>query len=119
MSEDEKQGVINLLEYFERQFTDLMEFIDNKGQLRGAEKEDARSMLRDLKADLEKTCKDLHRREDELNHYERAFLEPALRKAKANLGISVGSIPGPKWGTQLYGARIDITFMLAQLRGAK
>lgn len=115
MSDVEKQAVIDQLWEYERKFTAIMELIGDKRQLRGEEKTQAQQMLRELKDSLESDCKELHRNREQLNQYESAYLEPALREAKADIMIRVNTIPNNNWHSNLYGACIDITHMLHQL----
>jgi hypothetical protein len=111
----DRDAVIERLNYFDKQFEELLTMLDGGGSLTGGRKSEAQDRLSQLKRDLAAEEKDLNRRRDELNHWERAFLEPAVRKAGALLRTRVNSPPGPKWHSELYGARIEITYMKRDL----
>lgn len=119
MSDEQRQAAIEHLQKYDRQFTAILDMLSNKPQLHGGEKSQAQEMLRELKDSLEADCKELHRRADELNKYERAYVEPALRQAKAELSVRVNLIPNSEWHSNLYGARFNITPLLHQLEHTK
>jgi len=121
MSDPDRQAAIETLQKYNQQFSAIIVLTGDKPSLSKAEKEQAREMLRQLKDDLKRDCRELEIRDrkGELNHIERTCLEPALRKAEANIATRVNSTPGRLWSTDLYGARIDITWMLHQLEHPK
>lgn len=116
--ESEKQAVIEQLKEYDRKFSAIIDLIGGRDRLFNEEKSQAQEMLRGLKDDLERDCRDLHGRESDLNQFERGYLEPALRKAAANISVRVNTVPGSEWSANLYSAQIDITWMLSQLTDA-
>jgi hypothetical protein len=121
MPDADRQAAIEILQKYDRQFTEIIDLTGGKPKLTKPEKDRARELLRKLKDELKSDCKELYRRDqrDELNRIERTSLEPALRKAGANIATRVNSTPGREWSSDLYGARIDITWMLYNLQHPK
>ena len=119
MSDAQKQVAIEWLRKYDQMFAAIIDLIGDKRQLRGDVKTQAQEMLRQLKDGLETDCKELHRRADKLNQYEQAFVEPALRKAKANISIRVNTIPNGEWHSNLYAVRMDVSHLLHQLENPK
>lgn len=117
MADPERQAVIEVLRKYNQQFSALIDFIGERSQVTGDDRTRAREMLRELKDDLQRECKELQRRERnrELNHLERSCLEPAIRKAEANINSRVNTTPGAKWRFDLAGAQYDISWMLDQV----
>jgi hypothetical protein len=109
-----KDAVISKLSEYERRFTEIMNMVADKPP-QGDEKLRAQELLKELKASLKADLKDLDARRDELNHYEKAFLDPALREASADMKTAVNTVPDGRWHSDLYGARMDITHLLRQL----
>lgn len=114
MTDHEKQVIDRLREY-EKRFSEILDLIGDKLQLWGEDRTRPQQLLKDLKASLEKDCKDLRKRKAELNRYERDFLEPALRETEAEITVTTNSIPGGKWFANLSGARASIAYRLNQL----
>lgn len=114
----DREAAIDRLKYYEKLFTELMALVEggSPGDVL-SDKADARRRLMELKDALKTETKFLERKGDLMNPFERHFLEPALRQAHADINTSASTSPGPKWHSDLYGARIDITHILHQLEG--
>jgi hypothetical protein len=107
--------VAGLMRGFAERLDDLFRLID-KPALAADEKAEAQALLRGLKQDLEDECKEGDRRDGALSPRERAYLYPALRKAKATIRVAWNSHPlKSNWHTELYSARLDIVHLLGQL----
>jgi hypothetical protein len=118
MADDGRQAAIAKLRQYDERFTAILNLIGDNNQLFGEQRQQAQDLLRDLKDSLEADCKDLHRRREQLNNYEWAYVDPALREANARISVRVNSIPGSEWHSNLYSARVDITYRLDQLSRA-
>lgn len=110
-----KQDAINQLTHFNGRFDSLRELL-RQGVSTKEQKERARTMLGDLKSDLESACKKLAKLEGKWTDYERRYVEPALRKCSANLTIRRNTTPGPSWDDNLYYAQIDVSWALHALK---
>lgn len=117
----DRQAAIEILKEYDRKFGAIIDLIHSKPALSPAEKERARDLLRELKEDFARDCKELTQRDrqGDLNRIERTSLEPALRKASANIVSRVNTTPDGKWATDLAGARYDITWTLHNLENPK
>jgi hypothetical protein len=116
MPDAERDAAIATLQSFADKFTGIMDLIGDSNGLTGDKKTQAQELLRELKDGLKAETKELHRRRDKLNKYEKAFVEPALREADADIMTAVNTTPNQKWRTDLYGARMDVTHLLDQLK---
>lgn len=113
----EHEAAIAVLKSYDEKFTAIMDLIGESNGLTGQKKQEAQDLLRELKEGLKTDCKEYERQRDNLDKYESCFVEPALRKASANIMSSVSSIPNQKMHSDLYGARVDITHALHELNG--
>lgn len=118
MSDTEKQTVINRLEEYEVDFSELLDMLQDL-PLRGEKKSEAHERMKALKEKLKAEYEEGYtvRGREAMNHYEKAFLYPAIHQAYAGIHVAWNSVPSDKWHSELYSGRIDITHMLHQLKG--
>lgn len=116
MTDPEKQDVIDRLREYKRLFDKLLELVKDP-PLRGAKKTEAQQKMKALKEKLKAEYKagDTVRGQDAMNHYEKAFLRPAIHQAYAGIMVRCNTNPNRDWFSQLYSGRADITHMLHQL----
>ena len=104
MTNDEKQGVIDRLLAYKKQFDDLLALLD--GIPLGREGTDrARQLLKGLKDGL--------RRDSDV---EIPYFGSAVRQALAEIHVAWNGAPSGEWFSELYGAQINITHALHQLK---
>jgi hypothetical protein len=116
MSDTEKQAIIDRLQEYEADFSELLDMLQDL-PLRGEVKSEAQEKMKALKERLKAEYKegDTVRGREAMNHYEQAFLYPAIHQAYAGIHVAWNSVPSDKWHSELYSGRIDITHMLHQL----
>jgi hypothetical protein len=115
----EQKTMLAKMRGYEQRCTEIEELLGNNDRLIGAEQQKARSLLKSLKDDLKEDCRVLRLVRRKSTKLENAFLTPALTKAHAHLSVSVGSVPGPHWRSELYVAKSDISRLRVQLEKAK
>jgi hypothetical protein len=116
MSDVERDTAIAVLQSYSNKFTTILDMIGASNGLTGNAKHEAQELLRELKESLKVDCKLLDQSKGKLNKYDDCFVEPALRKCKANIQSPWNAVPNQKVHSDLYGARIDITHALHQLK---
>lgn len=114
---DERQSVIDRLRAFERRFTEIIDLIGERQRVTGPDKVKAQQLLKSLKADLGEEASRLRtvRGREKLNRTERTCYEPAILETDAEIRVKWNSVPGAEWSDNLFGARINLRHMLAQL----
>jgi hypothetical protein len=114
----DKKSVIDRLEAYKKRFDELLAMFEGKLPLRGEAKERARELLKSLKADLEAEHKKMstQRGEAELTDIERSCYVSVIHQTFTDIHVTTNSIPNDKWVGSLYGARINLTHMLHELR---
>jgi hypothetical protein len=114
----EMQSCLDRLQSFIDEIQALMDHVD-RGDIRSrAGKERAREMLRTLKSRLgaEHKRMDTVKGQAALNEIERTCYAPQVQEAYCHLAVSVSSNPGPKWGSDLYEAQLDLEHIACELR---
>lgn len=116
-TEEEAEYVIDLLSEYENRFNEILNLIGDKQSFKREEKEHIQHLLKHLKEDLDEDCKEENRRQDEMTECERRFFYPAVRKTHANIRVRWNTDPiKSRWHSELYGARMDISHPLFQLK---
>ena len=115
----DSHAIIEKLRDYDRQFRAILDLIGNKSRLMGEAKAQAHELLRELKDNLDRDCRELKEREQELSQDERGYLEPALSKAMAYLTVPVNTTSGSKWRDTLNYSHVDITWTLNELERAR
>jgi hypothetical protein len=112
-----RQTAIDRLKRHRDKFEKLMGLVENtaKQRLVGEKKQEARDRLVNIKVELKAEADELSRNHDGMSHFERCFLEPAMRQAYAELTIHAGTIPESTWHSNLSGALINIANVLHEL----
>jgi hypothetical protein len=118
MSEAERQDVIQRLRRYADQLQELMDLISDKSSLTREEKTRAQTQMKAIKEALN----DEYRRgatargQAAMNPYEDAYLHRAVHQASTQIRARWNSDPiNSNWFSELYAARIDITYPLHQL----
>lgn len=95
--------------------TAIMDLIDDDAQ---RYKERIRKLYTSLKTDLRTVYKrgNTKRGREEMSEIEKVYFHPAITQAYCHLSASTNSDPiNSNWHSDLYGARIDINYLLRQL----
>jgi hypothetical protein len=111
----EHEAAIAVLKSYDERFAAILDMIGDHNRLIGEQKGEAQQLLKALKESLKADNKEYYRNRDSLNKYERAFVEPALRKAAANIMSAWNAVPDGRKHSDLSGARMDITHLLFDL----
>ena len=114
----DKASVSEKLETFDRRFEEILKLLAWNLPLNIELKRRVQLLLRSLKADLGSEYKkmDTVRGEVALNKIEKAYYKPSVQKAFVDISVKWNSVPNRKWFSELYSARISITYTLDQLR---
>lgn len=117
MSESEMRACAEKLASIRDEINALINFIGDRHFVSGPDRTRAREMLTNLKRRLEGEYRRTStiKGHASLNQIEKAYYAPAVHKASASFQVRTNSIPGATWISDLYSARIDITFPLDQL----
>ena len=112
-------SVVARLEAYDRRFEELMAMLSGGQPLRGEEKARAQALLVSLKADLKAENRRMStaRGEGALTPAERAYYAPAVLQCSTEIYVATNTTPDARWHGDLYGARINITHALHELRG--
>ena len=111
----ERQAAIDKMQFFLKQLDELIARVASGKPLAGQEKTEARERLRALKDGLKVESQALSKRQYQLDHFERCFVEPAIYRASINILSSVNSVPNQKWRSDLRSARFDLGHTISQL----
>jgi len=116
----DRQSVIDRLRDLERRINEIIDLIGDR-TLRGAEKQRAQELLRQLKDlfNAEHKRMSTARGEAALSQIERTCYAPVIAEAKTRISVKTNSIPNHQWINDLHSARIDVTHMLHQLEHPK
>ncbi|MEX2375320.1 MAG: hypothetical protein WD942_07000 [Dehalococcoidia bacterium] len=107
--------VIARLQEFERRIDAITNRLDDKRSVSQQDKEYLQSLLKSLKSDIRAAA-----RRAPTNHYEEAYLVPAVTNASAHLTIATNSHPTSSgWSDCLYEVRLDINHVLSQIEHAE
>lgn len=118
MSDVEREDVIQRLKKYRDQLQGLMDLIGDKRHLSLDEKSRAQAEMKALKESLNADYKygSSARAQDEMNDCERAYFYPAVHQASTQFQARWNSDPiRSNWFSELYAARVDITYALHQL----
>lgn len=111
-------SVIARLEAYERRFDELIDLLSGALPLHGQAKALAQSRLKSLKDDLGAEHRKMStvRGQAALTETERTCYADVIHQTHAEISVPTNSIPDGKWHNELFGARINITHMLHELR---
>ena len=111
----ERQAAIDRLRFYLKQFDELMGLLESGKPLSRHQKSEARERLIGLKHGLRDEARELNQKNDYVDHFQRHFLEPALRQAGWNINTNANTVPDQQWHRDLDGARKDISHTLHEL----
>lgn len=114
----DKTSVTERLEAYNQRFEALLDMLRGNLPLRGESKAQAQALLKSLKGDLEAEYRKMStvRGRQELTEIETAYYYPTIHQTFAEISVATNTIPDGKWHSNLYGAKINITHTLHQLR---
>lgn len=113
-----KEDCITHLQAYSDKIDQIFALFDDRGLVVRSEKEQAQLLLGNLKQQLKSDYKsrDTKRGNEEMTHFERAYLFPAIHEAYTSIYIKTNSRPSGKWIAELYDAQSTIKFYLHQLQ---
>ena len=116
MTDHETQSVIDRLKTYKEQFDALLAMCDGIPLSRDP-KHEARQLLKKLKDGLRQDGKlgDTNRGQSQMTGAEKRFFYPAVSQALGEIRVAWNSVPSENWFSELYGARVNITYVLHQL----
>lgn len=115
-----KESVIQRLEAYLKRFDDLLAMLQGTLPLRGEAKAEAQAVYKALKTDLGEEYKRMStsRSREALTETEQAYYQPVIHQTFVELYSPTNATPDGKLYGHLYGARINITHMLDQMKSA-
>ena len=85
--------------------------------LSAAEQERLKTLISELKVELDAEHKRMKQPDADLSRYERDFYQPAVKSAMVKLGsLKTNHRPNEKWRNIIYEIRFEISDMLTQIK---